>query len=181
MEHRQLETRRLRLRRVSLDDADLMLAVWNDPAFLEHVGDRGVRSEDEARAEIESGALRLFDDHGYGPFAMEFRSDDTKIGICGLFKREHLDAPDIGFAVLPDFCGRGFAAEAAVAVLRHACDDLGITTLTAIVSPGNAPSIGLIEKLGFSFARMITMPGNDEEICLYRTALNRESYGILQE
>jgi len=105
---------------------------------------------------------------------MVLKSDASKIGICGLFKRDNLEHPDIGFGVLPDFCGKGYAGEAAFAVLAHARDDLEICELTAIVSRDNAPSIGLIEKLGLSFARMITMPGDDEQICLYSATIGQE-------
>lgn len=169
----QLETERLYLRRVTLDDADLLLAVWNDPAFIENVGDRGVRTTEEAMEAMKAGALKLYQDHGYGPYAMVRKDDGTRMGICGLFKRDNLDYPDIGFGVLPEFCGKGYAGEAAFAVLAHARDDLRIEELTAIVAPGNAPSIGLIEKLGLMFVGMITMPGDDEEICLYSRRLGQ--------
>ncbi len=169
----QLETERLYLRRVTLDDTDLMLAVWNDPAFVQNVGDRGIRTLEQAQEAMKSGALKLYEDHGYGPYSMVLKVDGSQIGICGLFKRDNLEDPDIGFAVLPDFCSKGYAGEAASAVVAHACDDLGIRILTAIVSPGNAPSIGLIEKLGLSFERMITMPGDNEEISLYSTTLTQ--------
>jgi RimJ/RimL family protein N-acetyltransferase len=170
----ELETARLRLRRISIDDAEFMLGIWNDPAFVRNVGDRGVRTTEQACEAIKSGALELYANYGYGPYAMVLKSDGSRIGICGLFKRENLDHPDIGFSVLPDFCGKGYAGEAALAVLAHARDDLGIRELTAIVSPANAPSIGLIEKLGLSFVRMITMPGDDEEICLYSATIGQD-------
>jgi len=170
----ELETERLSLRRVTLDDADFMLDLWNDPAFIRNVGDRGVRTVEQAHEAMKSGALKLYADHGYGPYAMVLKSDGRRIGICGLFKRDNLDHPDIGFSVLPDFCGKGYAGEAAFAVLAHAHDDIGICSLTAIVSPDNAPSIGLIEKLGLSFVRMITMPGDNEEICLYSATIGQD-------
>ena len=168
----QLETERLVLRRLTLDDADLMLAVWNDPAFVRNVGDRGVRSLEQAHEAMQSGALKLYADYGYGPYAMVLKEQDERIGICGLFKRDNLAHPDIGFAVLPDYCGKGLAGEAAFAVLAHARNDLHLPELTAIVSPGNAPSIRLIEKLGLSFDGMIRMPGDDEAICLYTMHLD---------
>ena len=167
----EIDSGRLLLRRLTYDDAGLMLAVWNDPAFVEHVGDRGVRTEGEAREALEAGAFRLYAEYGYGPYKMIRKDDEMAIGICGLFKRDNLDEPDIGFAVLPDYCGQGYAGEAARAVLAHARDDLGIRSLTAIVSPGNTASIGLIEKLGLTFRGMITMPGDDEAIRLYGMAL----------
>jgi RimJ/RimL family protein N-acetyltransferase len=167
----RLETERLVLRRVTLDDADLMLAVWNDPAFVHNVGDRGVRTMEQAHEAMKAGALKLYADYGYGPYAMVLRTTGERIGICGLFKRDNLEHPDIGFAVLPDYCGKGLAGEAAFAVLAHARDDLRLSELTAIVSAGNAPSIGLIEKLGLEFSEMIRMPGDDEDICLYSMTL----------
>ena len=151
-----------------------MLAVWNDPAFMEHVGDRGVRTEIEARKELEAGAFRLYDEFGYGPYKIVRKGDAVAIGICGLFKRVNLDDPDIGFAVLPDYCGNGYAAEAARAVVAHARDDLKLRNLAAIVSPGNTASIALIEKLGLTFSRMITMPGEGEAIRLYAMTLEQE-------
>ena len=170
----QLETKHLNLRRVTLDDADLMLAVWNDPAFIRNVGDRGVRTVEEAREAMKAGALRLYEEFGYGPYAMVLRSDGTRIGICGLFKRPNLDDPDIGFAVLPRYCGRGFAEEASRAVVAHAREELGLRVLHAIVSPDNAPSIRLIEKLGLAFVEMITMPGEEQAIRLYSMTLGKD-------
>jgi ribosomal-protein-alanine N-acetyltransferase len=165
----RLETERLYLRRLTLDDADLMLAIWTDPAFVRYVGDRGVRTLEQAQEALKAGAFQLYADYGYGPYAMVQKSDGTRIGICGLFRRENLEEPDIGFALLPDYCGKGLASEAASAVLAHARDDLGLASIAAIVSPDNAASIALIRKLGLSPAGMITMPGEDQEICLYRT------------
>ncbi len=177
-EPKSLTTARLVLRRIGLDDAPLMFAIWNDPAFIRNVGDRGIRSLEQAREAIRAGALRLFEEHGYGPFSMTRRDDGTQIGICGLFKRDVLDAPDIGFAVLPDYCGQGFAGEAATAVVEHATTDLGLGALTAIVSPDNAASIGLIEKLGLRFDSMITMPGDTTAIRLYRMSLKDSPGGL---
>jgi len=148
-----------------------MLAIWNDPAFVRFVGDRGIRTIDEARVALTEGALRLYEQYGYGPYCMVQKADSVRIGICGLFRRDVLDEPDIGFALLPPYCGIGLASEAARAVVAHARDDLGIAALTAIVSPENAASIALIEKLGLSFERGITMPGEDHEISLYSMKL----------
>ena len=163
----RLETARLWLRRLTLGDAGLMLAIWNDPAFIRNVGDRGIRTTAAAEAALKEGPFILYDEYGYGPYSLSRKQDDTSIGICGLFRRDNLEDPDIGFAILPDFCGQGFATEAAEAVVSHARNELSIEYLNAIVSPDNAASIGLIEKLGLRFDRGITMPGEDQEICLY--------------
>ena len=166
------ETPRLLLRRMTLDDADLMLAIWNDPAFVQHVGDRGIRAIAQARQAVGDSVLALYETYGYGPYCMVRKDDAQRIGICGLFRRETLPHPDIGFAVLPTYRGAGFALEAARAVVRHAREDLGIKTLDAIVSPLNKASISLLEKLGLNFQRGITMPGEQEEIGLYSMNLS---------
>lgn len=122
----------------------------------------------EAEAAIEAGAVRQFADYGYGPYCVSRKSDGAMIGICGLFRRDNLEEPDIGFAFLPDYCGQGYGFEAAEATIRYATDDLGINALIAIVSPENAPSRGLLEKLKLRFDSLITMPGDTSAVCLYR-------------
>lgn len=174
----ELETERLLLRRVTLDDAELMLAVWNDPAFMRNVGDRGVRTVQEAHDALRAGAFKLYAEFGYGPYSMTLKADDSQIGICGLFRRDNLEHPDIGFAVLPDHCGKGLAGEAAQAVVQHARDDLKLPALAGIVSPGNAASIGLLEKLGLRLQGMITMPGDADAICLYQMTLDNGGHEV---
>ncbi len=144
-----------------------MLAVWNDPDFVEHVGDRGIRTVEEARDALEQGAISMYSDLGYGPYCVVLRDSDERIGICGLFKRDNLDDPDIGFGLLPPHRRDGFAWEAAVAVLEEARAVLGFERVTAIVSPENEASVRLIEKLGLSYAGPIRMPGDEEDVSLY--------------
>lgn len=163
-----LHTERLELSWLMPDDAPIMLAVWNDPAFMRYVGDRGVRTLEQAREALDAGLLKLYAEYGYGPFRVRRREDGADLGICGLFRRDGLDEPDIGFAILPEYCGFGFAYEAAVAVLQHARDVLGLSCVTAIVSPHNEASIGLLEKLGLRFERPVRMPADDHDVSLYR-------------
>jgi len=162
-----LQTERLTLRWFAPGDEDILLAVWNDPAFVRHVGDRGVRTVEQAREALASGPLKLYAQHGYGPYRVALSDTGDPIGVCGLFKREFLDDPDIGFALLPEYCGKGLAYEAAVAVLNEARHGLGLRRVTAITSPGNEASIRLIEKLGLHYEGMITMPPENEERRLY--------------
>ena len=166
-----LSTEHLELRWLTQDDAPMMLSVWNDPAFVRYVGDRGVRTLEQARAALEAGPLKLYADFGYGPFHIKRRADGADLGICGLFRRDGLDEPDIGFAILPDFCGQGFGFEASLAVLDHARDSLKLSSVIAIVSPQNRPSVGLLEKLGMSYERPVRLPGDDHDVSLYRIDL----------
>lgn len=168
---------RLRLRRLSIDDASLMLAIWNDPDFVRYVADRGIRSFGEARDAMRAGALRLFAEYGYGPYALDLKDGGTTIGICGLFRRDDFDDPDIGFALLPAFRGHGYVYEAARSVIRYARDGLGLSRLMAIVAPGNAASVAVIRKLGFEFEKMHRMPGDEDDVAVYGTTLRREQGG----
>ena len=173
-EYLQLQTERLSLRRLTLDDAELMLAIWNDPAFIRFVGDRGIRTLDVARLALEEGALKLYSDYGYGPFRVALIADDTPIGVCGLFRREGLDEPDIGFSILPQHWRKGYAYEAASAVVQHAKTDIQLERLTAVVSTENAASVALIEKLGLQFERMQRLPGDNDDVAVYGMQLNSQ-------
>lgn len=155
------------MRWLTLEDADLMLAVWNDPAFFKYVGDRGIRTAEQAQETLLSGAFKLYEDHGYGPFRLTRKADDVAIGTCGLFRREGFDDPDIGWSVLPDFGRRGYAYEAASAVLDYARTGLGLTRILAFISPENTPSTGLAKKLGLRFERLTRLVGEEEYVALY--------------
>ncbi len=163
-----LRTERLELSWLTLDDAPLMLAIWNDPAFMRFVGDRGVRTLEEAEASMRNGALQLYTNYGYGPFRVTSIEGAADMGICGLFRRDGLDEPDVGFALLPEYRGMGFGFEASRVVLDHARESLALPAVAAIVSAGNAASIGLLEKLGLSFDRVMRLPGDDSDVRLYR-------------
>ena len=175
MTQSELLTERLRLRWMTEEDAGFMLAVWNDPGFVRFVGDRGIRDETQARQAMRDGILRLYAEQGYGPYLLEPLDGGAPLGICGLFRRDNLDFPDLGYSLLPDFRGRGYALEAACAVLAHARDDLRIPEILAIVSPANVRSTRLLEKLGMSFDRMLRMPGDDEDVALYGMPLGGPS------
>lgn len=171
----RLTTERLSIRRLTLADADLMLAVWNDPAFLEYVGDRGIHTLEEAQATLQSGAFKLYEDYGYGPFRVALQEGDRAIGTCGLFRREGLADADIGWGILPEYCGKGYACEAARAVQKFAWEEVGLTRLVAYICAQNLPSIGLARKLGLRYEGMTRLVGDDEDVCLYSMRNERET------
>ena len=173
----ELTTARLRLRWMTEDDADLMLSIWNDPDFIRYVVDRGIRTPTEAREAMRDGVLKLYADFNYGPYLLEPLDGGSPMGICGLFKRDNLEYPDIGYGLLPEFRGRGYAFEAASAVLMHARDDLGLTQLKAIVSQANSRSISLLEKLGLRAEGTLRMPDEDEDVTLYGIVFNSSPQG----
>ena len=163
-----LETDRLILRRFNVDDAQFILTLLNEPSFLRNIGDKKVRNLEDARQYILNGPSASYDRHGFGLCMVELRESHTPIGMCGLLKREELPDPDIGFALLPDFWSKGFAFEAATAVLQDARDRLGIQRVLAITSLDNDASIKLLERLGFSFQNVITLPSSREQVKLFK-------------
>lgn len=158
-----LETERLVLREVEAADAPFVLELLNSPGFLENIGDRGVRTEDEAQAYIEERMLGSYREHGFGMWVAAQKSDGQPVGLAGLVKRDGLDTPDVGYAFLQRAWGRGYAQEAAAAVLRHAIDTLGIPKLAAITTPENFASMAVLRKIGFTYQGVIQLPGIDRE------------------
>jgi RimJ/RimL family protein N-acetyltransferase len=164
-----LETDRLIIRRLTFEDAAFILELVNDPAWLRFIGDRGVRTLADARNYILKGPMEMYDRLGFGLYLAELKEEGVPIGMCGLIKRDSLKHVDIGFAFLPDFRGKGYAYEAASAVLAYGKNTLGLERIVAIVSPGNDSSIKLLGKLGFQFEQMITLSARDE-VKLFVTA-----------
>jgi RimJ/RimL family protein N-acetyltransferase len=151
-------TDRLRLRRLTLDDADYILRQVNEPSWLAGIGDKGVRDLDGARQYLRDGPLAMYRDKGFGLYAVELREQEGPIGLCGLIKRDTLPEVDIGYAYLPEYFGQGYAVEAGMATLEHARRDFGLQRLLGIVSPANAGSIRVLERLGFAFERALDTP-----------------------
>ncbi len=164
-----LETERLVLRRLTFDDGNFILGLLNQPSFLQFIGDRGVRTLDDARSYLQNGPLSSYDRLGYGLFLVSLREVGTPIGMCGLLKREALEDADIGFAFLPEHWARGYACESAAAVLALGHSTFGLERIAAIANTDNAASIRVLEKIGMKFQRMMTMPGESHEIRLYLT------------
>ncbi|MEJ2605030.1 MAG: GNAT family N-acetyltransferase [Gammaproteobacteria bacterium] len=142
------ETPRLRLRRLCADDAAFVLRLVNEPAFRENIGDKNLRTLVDARRFLEEGAWTCQPREGYGQFLVEDRDTGAAVGVCGLLYRAERELSDVGFALVPEARGRGYAEEAARAVLDYARLELGVAEVSALVSPGNAASIRVLEKLG---------------------------------
>lgn len=162
-----LETDRLTIRRLTLDDAEFMLTLLNQPSYHQFIGDRGVRTVAAAREYLEAGPLASYAQHGYGLCLTLRKADGVPIGLCGLLRRETLDAPDIGYAFLPAYWSQGYAYEAAAATLDYGQRKLGLARIVAIVSPENYRSIKLLEKLGLGFERLVRLKPEDEALMLF--------------
>ncbi len=163
-----LETHRLQLRELTHDDISFIIELLNSPGWLQYIGDRNVRTAEQAQAYLENGPIKSYATNGYGLWMVILKGASTPVGMCGILKRTELATPDIGYALLPAFHGKGYANEIVSATLRHAKDILGIAGLSAIVQPDNTRSIGLLKKNGFVFERLFSFSGKEEILELYR-------------
>ena len=162
-----LETERLSLRRFTVDDAQFILTLLNEPSFLRYIGDKQVRNLEDARQYILNVPVASYERNGFGLGLVELREAHAPIGMCGLIRREELPDPDIGFAFLPDFWSKGFAFEAAVAVLTDAHERLGLERILAITSLDNEASIKLLQRLGFRFEQVIKLSQDRDQVKLF--------------
>jgi RimJ/RimL family protein N-acetyltransferase len=162
-----LETDRLILRRLDVEDAGFILALVNEPSWLRFIGDKGVRSLEDARNYIRKGPMDSYERFGFGLYLTELKGETIPIGMCGLLKRESLNDVDLGFAFLPQFWRRGFGYESASAVIAYGKTSLGLKRLVALTAPDNESSIGLLEKLGFTYVRMVKLSEESPESRLF--------------
>lgn len=162
-----METERLQLRPTDLSDASFMLELLNTPQFIEHIGDRNVRTLEDAEEYIQLRIIPQFERLGYGSYTIIEKATGQKIGTCGLYDREELEINDIGFALLPPFEGKGLAYEASKAVMDFANRNFGITKFSAITTNANNRSQTLIERLGLSFKKHVRLTNDPEDLRYY--------------
>ena len=161
------ESPRLIVRRLSLEDASFLFRLFNEPSWISGIGDRGVRSVEDASRYIESRTFAQYRSLGYGMNALILKETGAAIGVCGLTLKPYLPCPDIGFAVLEQFRGHGYATEAARAVIDHAAKVLGIQRLAAVRFPDNERSARVLERLGFRFESGDVVTPEAQRLLLY--------------
>jgi len=165
------ETERLRLREFSREDAPFLLELFNTPEWIKFIGDRNVRTLDEARTYASSRLISSYHRFGFGLYKVELKDNSTPIGMCGLVRREALDDVDLGFAFLPQFTGMGYAQEAGTAIMELARKKVKSKRLVAITMVDNSHSINLLRKLGFNFEKTVNFPGEDQTLMMYSVDL----------
>lgn len=164
-------TARLSLDWLTLDDADFIVKLVNDPQWMAFIGDKSVRTRADALAYLTTGPLDMYDRLGYGLYRVSLRAHepqaDEPIGLCGLVRREGLADADLGFAFLPSGRGRGYALEAAQAVLTYGFNELALPRIAAITLPYNQRACQLLERLGMTLHGSIRIPADGPDKLLY--------------
>lgn len=161
------ETERLMLREFDVEDAAFILELLNSPGWLAYIGDRGVKTLEEARTYLADGPMASFEEHGFGLAMVALRDSGEGIGMCGLIKRDSLPDVDIGYALLPKFMGKGYAFEITSATVNYAREQHGLRRLVAITDPKNAASIKLLEKLGMQLVQEVQLRPDDIMLYLF--------------
>ena len=162
-----IETERLILRHLSIEDAEFILELLNEPSFIRNIGDRGIRTIEGANSYILNGPVASYAKNGFGLNLVKLKETNESIGMCGLIKRDTLEDVDIGYAFLPKFWSRGYAVEAAQAVKEYARDKIKLNRIVAIVDPQNEGSIRVLEKIGLQFEKMVKLSEDDIELKLF--------------
>ena len=162
-----VETKRLILREITVEDAEFVLRLVNEPSFVSNIGDKGLKNLHDAERFILEGYWTNQERSGYGMFLVELKCGRDPIGGCGLLYRKVLDVTDIGFAFLPKYWNRGFAYEAAEAILKYGHSTLEVNKIVGLTSKDNHRSINLLKKLGMDFEKSVKMSDDDSGTVLY--------------
>ena len=162
-----ITTDRLLINRITIDDAGFILELMNDKDWIKNIGDKGVRTIEDAQAYIQNRFLKTYIESNYSFYTMNLKNTLQIIGIVGLVDRKGIDHIDIGYGILPEFRGKGYAFEAAKAIYDYGYQELNLEKIVAIVNPDNLPSIKLLSKLGLEFEKMVRLPDEEIEILLY--------------
>ena len=162
-----MSTDRLLINRITLDDAGFILKLMNDKDWIKNIGDRGIRTIKEAEEYIKTRFLKTYNEVGFGFYGLILKNTQQIIGIAGLVDRDGIDHVDIGYGMLPEFRGKGYAFEATKAIYDYGYKDLKLDKIVAIVNPDNPGSIKLLSKLGLEFEKMIRLPDEEIEIMLF--------------
>lgn len=160
----KIETDRLIIRKYTSEDAPFIFKLMNSEGWLKNIGNRNINSLADAEHYLLDKYMPSYDKHGFGPYLVTLKNGE-EIGSTGIYQREDLDFPDIGFAFLPEYFHKGYAFEAANAVMQYASTHLEIHKLVGFTLPNNTSSIRLLKKLGLS--EIGTYFYGDEKLLLF--------------
>jgi len=171
MKYKSFETERLILKPTSESDSRLIFELLNTPKWLKYIGDRNIKTVDDAKDYIKKKMIPQLERLGYSNYTLIRKQDNQKIGTCGLYDREGLNGIDIGFAFLPEYEKKGFAFESSNKLKEIAFSEFDLKIISAITTKDNISSQKLLEKLGLKFTKTTKIPNDDKELLLYKIEL----------
>ena len=169
MAYKTFQTERLQMRPVSASfDKAFIFELLNTPKWLKNIGDRNIKSEEDAAAYINTKMTPKLEKLGYGNYVVIRKEDGAKLGTCGLYNRKGIEGVDIGFAFLPQYEKKGYAFESAKKLLTVAFDYFKITQISGVTIIENKASQNLLKKLGLEFKKIIKLPNDKVELLLFK-------------
>jgi [ribosomal protein S5]-alanine N-acetyltransferase len=166
-----IDTNRLAIRYLTEEDYHFIFKLLNEPSWIKYIGDKGIKTEDDAKNYIHTGPLQMYKDFGFGLYLVTLKENAAPIGLCGLIKRPSLENIDLGYAFLPEYTGKGYALEATKAVIHYGKEQLLLDKLVAITTIHNSKSENVLLKLGFSFDSLIKENDGSKELKLFTKVL----------
>ena len=163
-----LETSRLSLHEFELSDATFLLEIMNQPDYHRYIGDRGLRTVEDAESYIREKFISEYKRRGFGFWLVRLKDGMTPVGFAGIIVRDELDEPDVGYAIQETYAGNGYAEEATRGILKYAAEFLDFPVICAITDPDNKASINVLIKCGFHFDRQAPVFSDEEELNIYK-------------
>ncbi|MCX6374105.1 MAG: GNAT family N-acetyltransferase [Actinobacteria bacterium] len=142
---------RLELRTFAAGDLDGLFAVFGDPRVMRFVGATRRPLDRDALRSSQERVRAHWERHGFGPLVVVERASGRLVGEAGLQVLEAGPDIELTYTLARAFWGRGYATEAARAVLAWGLDGLGLERIVALAYPRNRASRHVIEKLGMTF------------------------------
>ncbi len=163
-----IKSQRLLMRTGQLSDSAFILALLNQPSFYKNIADKGIYTPEQAQDYIQNAFINSHKINGFGPYVVTLK-DSTPVGMVGLFKRDYLHFPDIGYAFLSQYTGKGYATEACEQLIQNVHNRF--ERIAAIASKNNIASQKILKKLNFSRMTGIIASPDKQPIYLYIKAL----------
>lgn len=146
-----LETNRLILRELNIDDAKNFYELNLNPNVVKYTGDKAFANV--AEAQIFLNNYKDYEINGFGRWAVIDKSNGEFLGWCGLKYVQELNETDIGFRFFEKHWGKGFATESAKACLEFGFEKLKLKSIVGRAMAKNIASIKVLEKLGLKYER----------------------------
>lgn len=165
-----IETERLTLTLISPNDSQFLLELMNTDKWLQYIGDRNISTEQDAQNYMQERMHADLKVKGFINHVITERASQSKVGTCSIHDREGVDGLDVGYALLPQFEGQGFASEAVREMIRLVEEEYRKTEVSAICNETNLDSRKLLERLGFK--KIGVAEKFENNVLLYKKKLN---------
>lgn len=168
----EINTERLIIKDISGDEAKFYLELFNDPDWIKNINDKGLRTVEAVEDYIKNKVLKEFQNNGTGFFTIRLKNSKQPIGVSTLLFRDITQYYDVGYALMPNARGKGYAKEATLAMMEYTKLKLKAPYVYAITKTDNMPSINLLKTIGFDLATTEELFEEGENNYIFRYDFN---------